>query len=534
MRFLWVYILCICAVFQMHAQSDTIHYDSLITQHIGNHIPIPFTSRVTGGADTFFLKDGQWLYNDSLGNTLVELHFSANKRKKSYEKHGLEIFMDPETGDTILIRNYTHGTITEQLGVRPAILNIENNTYHIYKDFGSYTVAVYRTDGNGRVDFTTLWKSSIENPTDILNDTNYLKQEALFGDPSLLQPANYGTKSEFNYVSNPEFERHPNAVFSIMSFTQHLTDWSVASESPDLYISSVGALSGNSFVGIRVFSLKKDIEYVQNKLRFPLEKDTTYCFSAYLKLSPGSKYASNAFGFLVSKEPTYIDTDKLLQVQPSKHLNTQILNYKSRWMKVQCTYKASGGEQYLTLGSFQNHKELKLEGVPGNTVESYYYIDDVSLVPVSRAEDCACNFADQRKDTTTLATETKEPEVHNPLDSLKKGDKIVLDNIHFAHDDDELLPESFATLSLVAEYLQNRPKVSVEISGHTSSLGSKRHNYILSQKRADAVRKFMVNNGIDEKRISTTGYGPDFPIASDDTEAGQKENRRVEFKILAM
>lgn len=514
------------------AQTDTIFYGDIIQEEVGEYLEIPFKSRMTGLADTLRLRKGEWEFRDSFGTTHVISHYRANKRRQTSKKEGLEIYLEPNTGDTLLMRNYSDGRVIEQLALKESILKIENTIFHIYKDFGSYTVAEYRYDYTGTSDFTTIWKSSIEDPTRIFSDTAYLAAEKALGDPSLLQPASFTTKAEYNYISNPEFEHHPKAFFSIMSFEDHVTDWSVASISPDLYLSPTGALSGNSFLGIRVFSLKKDIEYVQNKLRFPLEKDSLYCFSAYLKLSPGSQYATNAFGFLFSNEPTYIDTDELLKVKASKHLNTQILNYKTRWMKVQCTYTAKGGEQYVTIGSFQNHKELKLVKVPGTTPESYYYIEDVSLVPIANEENCACNFSDNRIDTISQVDSIPQVDLSTPFDTLKKGDKLILDNIHFENDEAVLLAESYPTLATVVEYMLNNKRIKVEISGHTSSLGSKRHNYILSQKRADAVLRFLKNNGVAEDRVKTVGYGPEFPIASDETEEGQKENRRVEFKVL--
>ena len=76
-------------------------------------------------------------------------------------------------------------------------------------------------------------------------------------------------------------------------------------------------------------------------------------------------------------------------------------------------------------------------------------------------------------------------------------------------------------------------KVKVEISGHTSCIGGTNHNLRLSSKRSEAVKKFLSLNGIADDRIETVGFGAQFPIASNETEAGQKENRRVEFKILA-
>lgn len=511
---------------------DTIFYDKLYRENVGEQVEIKYKSRSTGQWEKDYKPTGKWQSLDSNGNVLVETNFDYNKRKQTSKKDGLQVFLDPETGDTLLLRQFSKGKLTQQLGLQPAILVIENDILHIYKDFGSYTIAEYRKNYGGSVDFTTIWKSSIENPRDLLNDPEYLSVEKQTGDSTLLQPASFTTKAEYNYVSNPEFEKHPNAYFSIMSFADQITDWSVASISPDFYLSNVGALSGNSYVGIRVFSLRKDIEYIQNKLRQPLVKDSIYCFSAYLKLSPGSRYATNAFGFLLSKEKTQIDTDELLSIKPSKNLNTQILNYKSRWMKVQCTYKAKGGEQYLTLGSFQNHKELKLVEVPGESPECYYYIEDVSLVPIAREEDCACNFADSRvREVPTMDTSTvKEPET-SIFENMQVGDTLILDNIHFDNDESKLLAESFGTLYELLTYLHKNKKVKIKIAGHTSSIGGRTRNIVLSERRAEAVKRFLTNNGIDEKRISTEGFGPDYPIATNATEEGQRENRRVDFTI---
>ena len=209
-------------------------------------------------------------------------------------------------------------------------------------------------------------------------------------------------------------------------------------------------------------------------------------------------------------------------------------------MKVQCTYKAAGGERYITLGSFQNHKELKLVKVPGKSHESYYYIEDVSLVPISKDEDCECNFEDRRvfpldsSKTELDSTVVETVENSTPFDTLKKGDRLILDNIHFENDEAVLLPESYATLVAVVQFMLANKKAKVEISGHTSSLGSLRHNYILSEKRAKSVLKFLLKNGVEEDRVKIAGYGPDYPIASDETPEGQKENRRVEFKVLSI
>tara|TARA_B110000902_G_scaffold108089_1_gene127705 strand:+ start:8142 stop:9740 length:1599 start_codon:yes stop_codon:yes gene_type:complete len=511
---------------------DTIHYDRLYNKNVGETIEIAYKSRSTGNWEKDYLPNGKWQSLDSNGNVLVETNFRYNRRKKNTKKDGLQVFLDPKTGDTLLMRQFNQGRLVQQLGLQSAILVVDNDVLHIYKDFGSYTIAEYRKNYSGTADFTSIWKSSIEDPSAILRDSNYLRLERQIGDSTLLLPASFSTKSEYNHVSNSEFEKHPNAYFSIMSFENQLTDWSAASISPDFYLSKVGAISGNGYVGIRVFSLRKDVEYVQNRLRKPLKKDSVYCFSAHLKLSPGSRYATNAFGFLLTKEKVFIDTEELLSVKPSKNLNTQILNYKTQWMKVQCTYTAKGGERYLTLGSFQNHKGLKLIEVPGQSPECYYYMEDVSLVPIDKEEDCACNFADAREQTGTSdwVRQIELPE-RTVFENLHVGDTVILNNIHFDNDASKLLAESFSTLYELLVFLQKNKKVDVKISGHTSSVGGYSHNVVLSERRASAVKRFLTNNGVDTDRIEIEGFGPDYPIASNDTEKGQKENRRVDFSI---
>ena len=70
------------------------------------------------------------------------------------------------------------------------------------------------------------------------------------------------------------------------------------------------------------------------------------------------------------------------------------------------------------------------------------------------------------------------------------------------------------------------------IEGHTSSEGERGHNMGLSKARAESVKAYLVERGIDTSRVETAGYGPDRPVASNDTERDRGRNRRIEVKIL--
>ena len=112
--------------------------------------------------------------------------------------------------------------------------------------------------------------------------------------------------------------------------------------------------------------------------------------------------------------------------------------------------------------------------------------------------------------------------------------KIVLDEavLHFANNKAELGADATAAIQKVAEGLKAYPGAySLEVSGHTSSLGGKALNKALAKRRADAVAKVLVDSGIPAAKITTVGVGPDKPIADNATKEGQAKNRRVEIDV---
>lgn len=108
----------------------------------------------------------------------------------------------------------------------------------------------------------------------------------------------------------------------------------------------------------------------------------------------------------------------------------------------------------------------------------------------------------------------------------------ILKGINFDSDKDVIKSDSKPILDRAVEVLQMFPQVRVEISGHTDSRGGYEHNVDLSQRRAEAVKRYLTDNGVDTARIETRGAGPNEPIDSNDTTTGRAENRRIEVKIL--
>ncbi|UGU17628.1 OmpA family protein [Sinomicrobium kalidii] len=93
-------------------------------------------------------------------------------------------------------------------------------------------------------------------------------------------------------------------------------------------------------------------------------------------------------------------------------------------------------------------------------------------------------------------------------------------------------PESASVLDQIVSVLNEYPNANFTVEGHTDSSGSADYNQNLSQKRAESVRKYLAEKGINPSRLSSIGYGEDKPIADNATAAGRKENRRVEINLV--
>ena len=110
---------------------------------------------------------------------------------------------------------------------------------------------------------------------------------------------------------------------------------------------------------------------------------------------------------------------------------------------------------------------------------------------------------------------------------------VIHDKIQFKLGSAEILPESHGLLDEVARVFKDNPQIQlVQIEGHTDITGSAAINRKLSKQRAESVRDYLVQAGVEGKRMVALGFGPDKPIADNRTPEGQEKNRRVEFNIV--
>ncbi len=108
----------------------------------------------------------------------------------------------------------------------------------------------------------------------------------------------------------------------------------------------------------------------------------------------------------------------------------------------------------------------------------------------------------------------------------------ILQQVFFETNKAIIRPESFQILNDVAQVLKDNPNLRVRVEGHTDNVGNDRKNLVLSQKRAEAVRDYLVKQGVAPDRLVPQGYGETRPIADNKTKGGRAKNRRVEFVII--
>jgi outer membrane protein OmpA-like peptidoglycan-associated protein len=143
--------------------------------------------------------------------------------------------------------------------------------------------------------------------------------------------------------------------------------------------------------------------------------------------------------------------------------------------------------------------------------------------------DKGCSAADDTDETDPC--KTPQPGERISLKGCGTGDVIVLRGVNFEFDKARLTANAKTILDNVAEELAAYPDIKVELSGHTDAKGSDEYNQRLSDKRAAAVKQYLVGKDIAADRMSTVGYGESKPVADNETDEGREQNRRTELRV---
>ncbi len=162
------------------------------------------------------------------------------------------------------------------------------------------------------------------------------------------------------------------------------------------------------------------------------------------------------------------------------------------------------------------------------------------LVPLPTGKDYALSVSRKgylffSENFSLKAVKEGQPYEKNvPLQPLEANAVVVLRNIFFASKEYTLQPASTTELDKLVALLKSNPTMQAELSGHTDNVGSDADNQVLSENRAKAVVAYLVQQGIDAKRLKAKGYGETKPVDSNDTDEGRAQNRRTELKVVSL
>ncbi len=167
---------------------------------------------------------------------------------------------------------------------------------------------------------------------------------------------------------------------------------------------------------------------------------------------------------------------------------------------------------------------------------SYGLVDEDATVSVSNVP----SFVEAVPTATTAVTETTtEPVIEKLaakggdfLAAAQAGKAVTLENVTFALGKARLTSASKAELNKIVDFLKANPSTKAELSGHTDDAGIKAANQKLSQRRADAVKEYLVSKGATAANLTAVGYGSERPRDTGNTKEAKKRNRRTEFKII--
>jgi outer membrane protein OmpA-like peptidoglycan-associated protein len=127
-------------------------------------------------------------------------------------------------------------------------------------------------------------------------------------------------------------------------------------------------------------------------------------------------------------------------------------------------------------------------------------------------------------------------EVLGDAEVRREGEGIVInfkEKVLFGFDQSDLNPSAQSSLNKLTNILLKYPDTNIEVIGHTDNKGTNSYNQDLSQRRSAAVSAYLANHNVNSTRLSVKGMGESDPVATNDTEDGRAQNRRVEFVITA-
>lgn len=350
-----------------------------------------------------------------------------------------------------------------------------------------------------------------------------------------------------NLVSNPGFDEFEETRWST-STLEYCTGWTNPTlASPDYFNSALShnphlvdpktwwgyqtPLSGTACTGIIAYwpeDNKPYSEYLEARLIQPLVEGEIYEVSMNVSLAECSTLSLTSLGIYLSDKEIFMKTVAMLKYKPQLVFDIRTADTSS-WTKLSLTYTARGGEQYMIIGQFSYDQYIKIKkempspSITEARMQAYYFIEDVSVTPLKQG----VHVLEQLDTASPVGSVTSTAQL--TFDTQKP---FVLEHILFETGSDVLTLASYPELDEFVAWLNQNPQLRVEVNGYTDADGSEIQNLRLSQRRAQAVCRYLEEKGIDIGRLKPQGFGASNPRDSNTTEKGKTRNRRVEIKTF--
>lgn len=282
--------------------------------------------------------------------------------------------------------------------------------------------------------------------------------------------------------------------------------------------------SGNCFGGIVIYADKVDYrESITNEFTEPMKKGKTYTLTFKVGIPYICRWKNDNIHLYFTEKPLFQIGEKFINQEKPILFSIKDAPIDGGWKTYNYKYTAKGGEKYLSFGNYNGHKETAVNVIDSHNSKlhkkefnhSYIVIDDVSI-PIQKEEKVA--------EKKTKVEPKKEEKKEEPRSFTLRNIKF---DLNAATINDKNIPE----LDTIAQILNDNEKLKVTITGHTDNQGNAQYNQELSKKRAVSVAQILKQKGIPESRIRTIGKGDQEPVASNDTEKGRAQNRRVEITL---
>jgi outer membrane protein OmpA-like peptidoglycan-associated protein len=355
------------------------------------------------------------------------------------------------------------------------------------------------------------------------------------------------------------------------------------------------APGSNNYAGLIPFWEPKEkagyTEYLQAELSTTLEAGKEYTVKFKVSLSEKSTRAVKGLAAHLSKSKVFMPHKTYLTKTPQVK-SLDFVTDTEKWTEISGKIKAEGGEQYVVIGlfanSFPNEPFFQSVGKELDYKENraYYFVTDViveefkeldtdkdgivdskdtcpTVAGIASFAGCPDTDGDGVKDSEDVCpkvagltafagcpdtdgdgvpdTKDKCPTVAGVAEDkgcpkvdeaiMKKAEKSAK-GVYFETAKDVIKKESIDDMDVLASILKADESLDCIIEGHTDNAGKPENNLVLSQKRADACKVYLVNKGIAYERLTAKGFGDTVPVDDNKTTVGKAKNRRVEFKLI--